>query len=86
MAAKATADARSDIDGDTARAGCYFTGHAYRQGTPGGEHFTMGGRYDDELERTDQGWRITKRTLTLLWADGNERVRFPSAESRGQGG
>ena len=66
----------AEIDVDLARAGCYFVGHAYREGTPGGEHYSTGGRYDDELKRTDQGWRITKRTLVILWADGNADVRF----------
>ena len=66
----------AEIDGDTATAGCYFTVHQHLEGTPGGEHFSMGGRYDDELVRTAGGWRITKRTLTVLWSDGNPAVRF----------
>jgi hypothetical protein len=66
----------AEIHGDSAQAGCYFVGHAYRHDTPGGDHYVTGGRYDDELERTGQGWRITKRTLTVLWTDGNPAVRF----------
>ena len=66
----------ADVDGDTAVAGCYFTVQQYRQGTEGGEHFRMGGRYDDELVRTPEGWRIRRRTLRVLWSEGNPAVRF----------
>ena len=66
----------AEIDGDTARAGCYFTVHQFLEGTPGGDHFRMGGRYDDELVRSPNGWRITKRELRVLWSEGNPAVRF----------
>ena len=42
----------SDIEGDFAIAGCYFTVHMYKEALADGEHFEMGGRYDDELVRT----------------------------------
>lgn len=64
------------VDGDTATASCYLTVHLYRENTPGGDHLRMGGRYDDQLVRTDDGWRIKKRKLTLLWSDGNPDVRW----------
>ncbi|MGI9596771.1 MAG: nuclear transport factor 2 family protein [Acidimicrobiales bacterium] len=66
----------AEIDGDRAAAGCYFTVTQHKEGTPGGELFRMGGRYDDELVRTATGWRISRRTLTVLWSDGNPDVRF----------
>jgi hypothetical protein len=66
----------AEIDGDAACAGCYFQVHMYREGTQGGEHFEMGGRYDDELVRTADGWRFAKRAITLLWSDGNPDVRW----------
>ena len=66
----------SDIEGDFAIAGCYFTVHMYREGLADGEHFEMGGRYDDELVRTADGWRFSKRTITILWSDGNPKVRW----------
>ncbi|MGI9595482.1 MAG: nuclear transport factor 2 family protein [Acidimicrobiales bacterium] len=74
----------AEIDGDRATAGCYFTVTQHKQGTPGGDLFRMGGRYDDELVRNETGtaadrqagWRIAKRTLTVLWSDGNPDVRF----------
>lgn len=66
----------AEIDGDTARAGCYFSVHQYLDGMPGGEHYRMGGEYVDDLVRTDAGWRISRRSLTLIWADGNPDVRY----------
>ncbi len=66
----------SIIDGDTAQAGCYLHVHQHRESTPGGDHLEMGGRYEDELERTSAGWRITSRRLTILWSNGNPDVRW----------
>ena len=66
----------SEIEGDFAKAGCYFTVHMYKEGLAGGEHFEMGGRYDDELVCAADGWRFSKRTITILWSDGNPKVRW----------
>jgi len=64
------------IDGDTATASCYFHVHQHREDTDGGDHFEMGGRYDDELVRSPAGWRIRRRTLTIIWSEGNPKVRW----------
>jgi hypothetical protein len=66
----------AEIAGDRATAGCYFTVHMFKEGVADGEHFEMGGRYDDELLRTPNGWRFTSRTITILWSDGNRKVRW----------
>jgi hypothetical protein len=66
----------AEIEGDRATAGCYFTVHMFKEGVVDGEHFEMGGRYDDELLRTPSGWRFTRRTITILWSDGNRKVRW----------
>ena len=66
----------AEIEGDRATAGCYFTVHMYKEGLADGEHFEMGGRYEDELIRTPDGWRFTSRTITILWSDGNRKVRW----------
>lgn len=66
----------AEIEGDRATAGCYFKVHMYKQGLADGEHFEMGGRYDDELIRTSEGWRFSKRTITILWSEGNAKVRW----------
>ena len=66
----------AEITGDHATAGCYFTVHMFKEGVADGEHFEMGGRYDDELLRTPDGWRFTNRTITIMWSDGNRKVRW----------
>lgn len=66
----------AEIEGSRATAGCYFTVHMYKKGLTDGEHFEMGGRYDDELVRTPEGWRFSKRAITILWSDGNPKVRW----------
>ena len=66
----------AQISGDKAVASCYFHVHQFREGTEGGDHFEMGGRYDDELERRQDGWRIKRRKLTIIWSEGNPKVRW----------
>lgn len=63
------------IEGDTATCGCYLQAQHTQRGTPGGDNYIMAGRYEDELSRTTDGWRITQRTLTIDWVDGNLEVR-----------
>jgi len=59
------------VDGDaaTARTLVYNPmGAATREGPL--HHFFLGGRYDDRLVRTAQGWRIAERVETIMWFDG----------------
>ncbi len=44
-------------------------GARVRSGRP--HMFTVGARYDDELVRTADGWRISKRVETFLFLDGS---------------
>ena len=62
------------MDGDTATCRCYLVGQHIKQGPPGGEHFIMSGTYSDRLARTADGWRITERSLEILWTEGNPAV------------
>lgn len=62
------------IDRDTARTRCYLHAQHTKAGTEGGDNFTIGGAYIDELVRTDGGWRIRRRELRILWQEGNPRV------------
>tara|TARA_A100001037_G_scaffold6171_1_gene6205 strand:+ start:14129 stop:14755 length:627 start_codon:yes stop_codon:yes gene_type:complete len=66
----------SKVQGDTAVGGCYFRVHMVREHTPGGDHFEMGGRYEDDLVKTQHGWRFARRRVTVLWSTGNPDVRF----------
>lgn len=65
----------ADVDGDTASAGCYFRVHLFREDAPGGDSYRMGGRYEDRLIRTPAGWRITHRSITIDWREGNSQIR-----------
>ena len=59
-----------EIDGDTATCRCYLQAQHVR---PEGEEpplLTVGGRYEDRLVRTPDGWRIAHRTLTSIWRTG----------------
>ena len=62
------------VDGDTATCRCYLIGQHIKLGTPGGDHYVMSGTYSDRLARTADGWRITHRTLEILWTEGNPAV------------
>jgi hypothetical protein len=62
------------VDGDTATHRCHLQSQHVKRGTPGGDNFRIGGIYEDRLARTPDGWRITHRTLTAIWTDGNPAV------------
>ena len=62
------------VDGDTATHRCHLQSQHVKRGTEGGDNFLIGGTYDDRLVRTPDGWRITHRTMTAVWTDGNPAV------------
>ena len=66
----------AEVVGDEASAGCYLRVHMHREGATDGEHFEMGGQYTDELVRTPHGWRFARRTIKILWSQGNPNVRW----------
>jgi len=66
------------VDGDTATHRCYLQAQHVREAAPGGPNYIVAGRYEDRLVRTDVGWRIAHRTLTVMWTDGNVAVAHPS--------
>jgi 3-phenylpropionate/cinnamic acid dioxygenase small subunit len=63
-----------EVDGDQARARCYFQAQHVRRQAPGGDTYVIAGRYADRLVRLDEGWRIAERQQTYLWRDGNRAV------------
>jgi hypothetical protein len=57
-----------DIDGDHAKALVYHTSHQLFEEDP--EHpRLLVGRYHNELGREDDGWRISRLVLELLWGE-----------------
>jgi phosphohistidine swiveling domain-containing protein/ketosteroid isomerase-like protein len=62
------------LDGDRAESTCYLQAQHVKTGTEGGDNFIIAGRYDDQLVRGPDGWRIRERKLTSIWTDGNPGV------------
>ena len=58
-----TQDAR--VDGDAAEVLTYCTAYHVRTD---GRHATVGVRYRDTLVRTEDGWRITRRSVRTEWS------------------
>ena len=63
-----------DVDGDSAHHTCLVHAQHVRYDAPGGSNYVIGGRYTDELVRTQQGWRIAHRELVFIWTEGNSSV------------
>lgn len=59
-----------DTDPTRATARSYVLAqHGYLEGARM-RFFQLGGEYQDQLTRRDEGWRIVARTLHLRWLDG----------------
>ena len=62
------------VEGDRAWCRCYLQSQHVRTAADGGPNFIIAGRYEDELRRTSEGWRVVFRRLTVMWTDGSPRV------------
>jgi SnoaL-like domain len=65
------------VDGDRATARCYFQAQHVRRSAQGSPNYIVAGRYQDQLVRTTDGWRIERRVLHVDWTDGNVKVVRP---------
>jgi ketosteroid isomerase-like protein len=66
------------LRGDTASSRCYLHSQHVLSSVEGSPHYVVAGRYEDELVRGDQGWRIAFRRLVQVWSEGNlDVVRRP---------
>jgi hypothetical protein len=65
------------IDGETATHRCYLQAQHVRRAAVGGPNYIVAGRYEDQLVRTDDGWRIVHRRLVVMWTEGNVSVVMP---------
>ena len=68
------------VDGDKAYAFSYGNWLLVRDGTKDGSSWLGTGWYDDELVRTDRGWRIRHRIAKLVSWTGNPLVPVPVPE------
>lgn len=46
----------------------------------GTQMLLLGGRYDDRLRRTDQGWKLTERVHTTTWTAGPVPAQLSAPE------
>ncbi len=60
--------------GATSTVRSYFHAQHVRATGDGDDQFVIGGRYDDHVTRTADGWRIASRQVTGLWTHGNPAV------------
>ena len=65
------------VDGDTATCRCQLQAQHVRSSTEGSPNYLVGGFYEDQLVRTDAGWRIRHRAMRRTWTDGNRAVVHP---------
>jgi len=63
-----------DIAGDSARLRMYMQAEHVLANDRGDDFFTIGGMYDDQLQRTPDGWIITAVTLQVFWQRGNRHI------------
>ncbi|HLX35975.1 MAG TPA: nuclear transport factor 2 family protein [Candidatus Limnocylindrales bacterium] len=68
------------VDGDRANAFTYGDWLLVRDAAEGGSDWIGRGWYDDELVRTDAGWRISRRVCRLISWTGNPLVPEPAFE------
>lgn len=62
-------------DGNSATCRCYLHAqHVRNDAANGGPNFIIGGRYEDRMVRTADGWRIQFRELVAMWREGNVEV------------
>jgi hypothetical protein len=69
-----------EVDGDSARQRMYMKAEHFLQNDSGNADFALGGYYDDQLIRTEEGWKIEAVTLTVLWNRGNRHIMQLAAE------
>lgn len=68
------------VDGDKAYAFSYGNWLLVRESAEDGSTWTGTGWYDDELVRTEHGWRIQRRVCRLVSWTGNPSVPEPNGE------
>lgn len=57
-----------EIDGDSAKALVYHTSHQLFEEEPDNPKLLVG-RYHNELRREDDGWKISRLVLEILWGE-----------------
>ena len=63
-----------DLDGNRARVTSRFQATHVLRGTPGGDVWTLAGRYEHDLARTADGWKVTRMRMIPEASTGNARL------------
>lgn len=63
-----------EISGAQARLRMYVQAEHFLLNSSGGDSFALGGYYDDQLVRTDFGWKLSAVTIKVLWNRGNRHI------------
>jgi hypothetical protein len=71
---------RITLEGDRATSSCYVQAQHFLASKMGANTLMAGGRYEDELVRTEDGWRIRSRVMFTTWTTGNVGVFTEAAE------
>ena len=71
---------RITIEGDKADSVCYVRAFHAGIGKAEGKTFEVWAEYQDRLVRTTDGWRIARRTMVNIWAEGSIDVLQPLNE------
>lgn len=64
----------ADVEGDRAKTVTYGQWLLEKKGCPGGDVWRGEGWYNDELVRTEKGWRIARRRCGIIRWEGNVGV------------
>jgi hypothetical protein len=71
------------VDGDEATCTAYCLIQHYYPEPSGGCVWTLGGHYDFEFARADDGWRIAELEMAECWAQGNTYLLERAAQQGG---
>lgn len=52
----------------------YLQAQHVKEGVDGGATFLVGGVFTDQVARGHSGWQFTRRSLRVLWTEGNPAV------------
>jgi hypothetical protein len=63
-----------EMTADGPRSRCYFHAQHVRQKADGGPNYIVAGIYVDDWQQTSAGWRSCRRSLRVLWTEGNSAV------------
>lgn len=69
-----TANHVHHVDGDVARLTAYLQVVHWLANELGDAEYTVGGYYDCDLRREEDGWRICRYRLTVTWQRGNRHI------------